>query len=315
MPSPDQTRRDALREGVIGLGAHSARKSYYPELRRRLEELEAAQIELEAYQQDLEQQVAARTAELQSSNEELKDATLAKDEFLTSMSHELRTPLNSIIGFSDIMLREMAGPVTEEQTLQLGMINNAGHHLLALVNQILDLAKIESGEAGIRLEPFDLCEVVEEVVGLVQPQADRKGLTISTGVCVATLFVMSDRQRVLQILLNLAGNAVKFTDSGSVTISAEDSGDDLVVSVSDTGPGIDPASQPDVWEPFRQVPLGNGAKPEGTGLGLSISRELAMLLGGSLTLKSTPGTGSTFALHLPLGKKSDNPGRNGGKRG
>jgi len=300
MPSRDHSRRDALREGVIGLGAHSARKSYYPELRRRLEELEAAQTELEAYQQDLERQVAARTEELQRSNEDLQYATLAKDEFLTSMSHELRTPLNSIIGFTDIMLREMAGPITEEQTRQLGMVNNAGHYLLALVNQILDLSKIESGEVGVSLDRFSICETIKDVVELMQPQAAQKGLTISRGPCPAALTVISDRQRVTQILVNLAGNAVKFTASGGVEITVEARDDELAIRVADTGPGIDSSAQPGIWEPFHQVTIAGGVKPEGTGLGLSISRELAQLLGGSISLESTPGRGSTFSLHLPL---------------
>ncbi|MHB1341851.1 MAG: sensor histidine kinase [Coriobacteriia bacterium] len=299
MPSPERTRKEELREGVIGLGAHSARKSYYPELRRRLEELEIAQAELCAYQQDLEEQVAARTEELRRSNEGLKHATQAKDQFLTSMSHELRTPLNSIIGFTDIILRGLAGPMTDEQERQLGMVNNAGRHLLALINQILDLAKIESGETAPDLQPFDLGAVMDEVVELMRPQAETKGLAVSAECSLASLFVMSDRGRVMQILLNLAGNAVKFTHSGEVRIEALETDHEIIISVSDTGPGIDPERHADVWEPFHQVAHSDGSKPEGTGLGLSISRELAILLNGSLELDSTPGRGSVFSLHLP----------------
>ncbi len=300
MPSPDSTRRETLREGVIGLGAHSARKSYYPELRRRLEELEATQSELTAYQQDLERQVAARTEELQQSNEELIHATLAKDQFLASVSHELRTPLNSIIGFTDLMLREMAGPVTEEQERQLGMVNQAGRHLLSLINQILDLAKIESGEAAGEFDSFDLCAAIEEVVDLVRPQALEKGLTLSADLTLASCLVVSDRQRIVQILLNLVGNAIKFTVKGGVTIETEANGDEVVVRVSDTGPGIEPASQAGIWEPFHQVARSDSTTPTGTGLGLPISRDLAVMLGGSIALESVPGSGSTFSLHLPL---------------
>ncbi|PKQ19820.1 MAG: hypothetical protein CVT66_08150 [Actinobacteria bacterium HGW-Actinobacteria-6] len=400
---------EALRAGVIGLGAHSARKSYYPELQKRIDQLElfralldgsndaimllrlpegtvvdanqaAAEllaingaiatlsetiptafattlldalnghkdIRLEAdlgsdntpyeidartisvndrdfaivvarditdrrladeskreHRRRLETEVTNRTEELRRTNEQLVQATRAKDEFLASMSHELRTPLNSVIGFSDIMLRGLAGDTTEEQQRQLVMVNNAGKHLLALINQVLDLAKIESGQAEVKLEPFDACELVERVAELVSAQAADKGLKLEIECELAVPQITSDRQRVLQILLNLAGNAVKFTERGTVGMSLDCEGDVLVFRVSDSGTGIPPHEQLDVWEPFRQGAVRGEMKPAGTGLGLSISRELAALLGGSLELESSSAEGSTFALRLPHPCKPD----------
>lgn len=300
MHSPDPARRHALREGVIGLGAHSTRKSYYPELRRRLEELEEAHAQLRAYQRDLERQVSERTEELRRSNEELRHATLAKDHFLTSMSHELRTPLNSIIGFTSLIQQGTSGPVNEEQVRQLGIVNNAGHHLLELINQILDLAKIEAGESDTLLEEFSVTESLSDAVELLSAQAEEKGLRLIVDTTQAPSAILSDRRRFSQILLNLVGNAVKFTDAGSVTLKVGTEDEHLVVSVTDTGPGISPERQADVFEPFHQALLANGIKPGGTGLGLSISRELATLLGGTISLASTPGAGSCFTLRLPL---------------
>ena len=300
MPSPDTPRRDELRQGVIGLGEHSARKSYYPELRRRLEELERAKAELETYRDDLERQVAARTEELRRSNEELQEATRAKDRFLTNMSHELRTPLNSIIGFTDLMARGVSGPVTAEQIRQLGLVGNAGRHLLGLINEILGLARIEAGEMPVRLEPFEILPAVAEAAGIIAPQAEDKGLLFAVEDRGAAGTIISDRQRFLQILLNLLGNAVKFTDAGSVTIIAAVTDETLIVEVCDTGPGIAPAHHDEIWQPFHQVPPQRGGKAKGTGLGLSITRELAVLLGGSVFLRSAPNVGSTFGVRLPL---------------
>lgn len=299
MPSRDETRREQLRQGVIGLGEHSARKSYYPELRRRLEELERAQEELTAYRDDLERQVAARTEELRRSNEELREATRTKDQFLANMSHELRTPLNSIIGFTDLLRRGLTGPVTDEQVQQLDLVYNAGRHLLGLISDILDLAKIESGEMVPTYEPFEVRDVVDEAAGIVAPQAREKGLALLLEISDVPDTIVSDRQRFLQILLNLLGNAVKFTNDGSVTVTVSCPADELILEVHDTGPGIHPVFQADVWKPFHQVRPERGGKPVGTGLGLSITRELVTMLGGSVSLRSSPGEGSTFVVRLP----------------
>lgn len=261
--------------------------------RRRAEESQRE------HQRRLEAEVASRTEELRRANEELLHATRAKDQFLASMSHELRTPLNSVIGFSDVMLRGLAGDITDEQQRQLVMVNNAGKHLLALINQVLDLSKIESGMAEIVSERFDPCALLAEVAELVAHQAAEKGLRLDVACGAAIPAIESDRQRVLQILLNLAGNAVKFTESGTVSLRIACEADTLVFSVSDTGPGIRPHEQIDIFEPFRQGTFDDAVKPPGTGLGLSISRELALLLGGTLTLTQSTPQGSTFTLRLP----------------
>ncbi|MHB1477551.1 MAG: sensor histidine kinase [Coriobacteriia bacterium] len=299
-PSPDNTSREKLRQGVIGLGDHSARKSYYPELRSRLEELERAQAELSAHKDNLERQVAKRTEELRQSNEELWEATRAKDRFLTNMSHELRTPMNSIIGFTALILEGISGPLTDEQARQLRMVNNAGHYLLGMIEEILDLAKVESGEMEPEFGPFSVKSAIDEAVSIIEPQAADKGLSLTAEYCDAPETITSDRQRFLQVLINLMGNAVKFTETGSVSLIASSDGEHLLVDVSDTGPGIDPAYHEYIWQPFHQIAPPSGGKWKGTGLGLSITRELVTLLGGSVTLESTSGSGATFTVRLPL---------------
>lgn len=301
-PSPENSREE-LRQGVIGLGDHSARKSYYPELRRRLEELERTQAELSAHKADLERQVAERTEELRRSNEELQEATLAKDRFLTNMSHELRTPLNSIIGFTDLILGGVSGPLTEDQSRQLRVVNNAGHYLLGMIEEILDLAKVESGQMALEFKAFSVASAIDEAVGIIEPQAAYKGLTLDAECRDVPASITSDRQRFLQVLINLMGNAVKFTDSGSVSVRASSEGEALLIEISDTGPGIDPAYHEYIWQPFHQVAPTSGGKSKGTGLGLSITRELVTLLGGGISLASAPGHGATFIVRLPIDPK------------
>jgi len=298
-PSPENSREE-LRQGVIGLGDHSARKSYYPELRRRLEELERAQAELSAHKADLELQVAERTKELRKSNEELREATLAKDRFLTNMSHELRTPLNSIIGFTELILDGIAGPLTDDQSRQLRVVNNAGHYLLGLIEDILDLTKVESGELALEFKTFSVASAIDEAISIIEPQASSKGLELRTEYRNAPQTITSDWQRLLQVLINLMGNAVKFTDAGSVSVLASSEGDELLIEVSDTGSGIDPAYHEYIWQPFHQVAPSSGGKSRGTGLGLSITRELVTLLGGRISVRSAPQRGSTFSVRLPV---------------
>ncbi len=281
----------------------------------------AAEESLRAFNASLQQIVEERTAELRTANEELllatrelrrsndelmalnvelREVSETRSAFLRSMSHELRTPLNSIIGFSRILLTGMAGPTTDEQVRQLEMINHSGRHLLEIVNDILDLSRVDAGKVEVAAEPFDLAELACEVLGVVRPIADEKGLSLRLDEPDGPLEVVSDRVKVRQILLNLAGNAVKFTGEGSVTIVVGRSAPGMVaVAVVDTGPGIPPEDQDGVFGEFAQVSKRRHPEVEGSGLGLAICRALAALLGGAVTLSSEVGSGSTFRLLLP----------------
>ncbi len=264
-------------------------------------ERKRAELDLQELNAELEQRIAARTRELEAAMRRAQDADRVKSAFLATMSHELRTPLNSVIGFTGVLLQELPGPLNEEQRRQLGMVQNGARHLLELINDVLDLSKIEAGQLGLAHAPFPLAEVVETVGRSVAPQARAKGLALHVRVDPGTGLVVSDRRRVAQILLNVAGNAIKFTDAGSVHVTCAVVGEGrwVEVSVEDTGIGIHPGDLDRVFRPFQQVDGTISRHHEGTGLGLAISRSLADLLGGTLTVRSTPGTGSTFTLRLP----------------
>lgn len=263
--------------------------------------------------ESLEQLVAERTNELLAANEQLgyvnedlehtldvlREANEAKSAFLRSMSHELRTPLNSIIGFSRILGSGLGGPVTDEQLRQLEMINNSGHHLLSLVNDLLDLARIEAGKIEVNFEELDVAETVRDVVSTVTPEAEAKGLVLVVEVPEGPVSVRSDQVRLRQILLNLLGNAIKFTEEGTVTLRLTRGAPGLVeFSVIDTGPGVPEEIRDDVFVEFVQGTTGDAPRA-GAGLGLAISRGLAHLLGGMLTLEQSSAAGSTFTLRLP----------------
>jgi signal transduction histidine kinase len=217
------------------------------------------------------------------------------------MSHELRTPLNSVIGFSGILLGGMAGDLTEEQGRQVEMISNAGRHLLDLINDVLDLAKVEAGKFELEPEAFVPVDVLEEVSATVQPLAQEKGLSLSMECdredCPT---VWADRRKMHQVLLNLLGNAVKFTEEGTVTVSCRCAGPELTLSVADTGVGIAEEDLPTIFEEFRQLEAQETGKPKGTGLGLPLSRKLARMMGGDIAVRSAPGEGSVFEVTIPV---------------
>jgi signal transduction histidine kinase len=223
------------------------------------------------------------------------------------MSHELRTPLNSIIGFTGILLRELAGPLNAEQAKQLGMVQGSARHLLELINDVLDLSKIEAGQLEVRHEPLDLLELVGRVTDSVKPLAEKKGLTLRLHAPATLTPLVSDRRRVEQILLNLLNNAIKFTDRGDVTLTVEpvlNAGSQqpelLRLCVADTGIGMAESELAQLFLPFRQLDSGLERRHEGTGLGLAICRRLTQLLGGTIGVKSSPGQGSVFTLSLPM---------------
>ncbi|HSW05012.1 sensor histidine kinase [Aquabacterium sp.] len=258
-----------------------------------------AEDALRAANEQLEQRVAERTAELTRANERLRELDRLKSEFLATMSHELRTPLNAILGFSGLLRNGRSGPLNPEQQRQLGLVQGAGTHLLALINDLLDLSQIESGRMALRREAFDLAEVLAEVCQTLQPAAQAKQLLLHDDIAPGALGMRGDRRKVYQVLLNLAHNGVKFTDHGEVVLRAHREGGEMRITVADTGIGIPFEQQPLLFEAFRQLDGSLSRRREGTGLGLYFSRRLVGLMGGSITVDSTPGRGSVFSVTLP----------------
>lgn len=250
----------------------------------------------------LEERVSERTAELAIARDRAESADRLKSAFLATMSHELRTPLNSIIGFTGILLQGLAGPLNEEQRKQLEMVQGSSRHLLALINDVLDISKIEAGQLEVSSSAFDLRDSIVRVTGTVQPMAEKAGLSLSVDIAPDIGPFVSDRRRVEQILLNLLNNAIKFTEKGSIAVSARIEPPAIRVSVTDTGIGIKPEDLDTLFRPFRQIDSGLTRQREGTGLGLAICNRLAELLGGEITVTSEWGRGSVFTLVLPAGR-------------
>ena len=240
---------------------------------------------------------------LQEKNVELESANLAKDRFLASMSHELRTPLNAIIGFTGTLLMKLPGPLTGDQSKQLQTIQSSAKHLLSLINDLLDLAKIESGKVALSIEPVVCQGVVEEVRTTLRPLAEKKGLKLRVEVPQREVVLSTDRRALSQILLNLTNNAIKFTEQGEIHLELghqRDNGPALtLISVRDSGVGIRAEDQAKLFQAFSQVGRANSRRYEGTGLGLHLSQKLAELLGGRISFVSEHGKGSTFTLTLP----------------
>ncbi len=261
----------------------------------RAEGLREREAALQRLNEELELRVQMRT-------EELEQASLAKDHFLATMSHELRTPLNAVIGFTGTLLMRLPGPLTQDQEKQLSIVQSSARHLLSLINDLLDLTKIESGKVELQLEAVPLREVVAEVITSLRPLARAKGLLLGSEIPEESLLVRADRRALSQILLNLAGNGIKFTEEGEVRIAAtagaEGGRSVVALSVIDTGVGIRPEDQARLFQPFTQLGDTTQHRAGGTGLGLHLSQRLATLLGGEVRCQSEPGRGSTFTLVL-----------------
>ena len=240
------------------------------------------------------------SADLSVALDAASEASRAKSAFLASMSHELRTPLNAVIGFSDVMHAELFGPLSPRYKAYAADIQQSGSHLLALINDVLDLSRLDAQQARLQEENFDIADLIEEVLRMLRPDAGKAGLTLLAEVAPDLPLLNADRRRIKQILINLAGNAVKFTpDGGQVRLAAHRTASALILSVSDTGIGIAQEDIPRAMERFGQVDSSLSRKYEGTGLGLPLARQLAELHGGQLILGSAPGVGTTVTVNLP----------------
>ncbi len=239
---------------------------------------------------------------LQELNTQLESANRAKDRFLASMSHELRTPLNAVIGFTGTLLMELPGPLNPEQQRQLEIVQSSARHLLSLINDMLDLAKIESGKIELTFESVRIDAVVEDVASALAAAAHAKGLSFTSHVDATA--VVTDRRALHQILLNLTNNAIKFTESGSVRIDVAPARMQgkraIAIAVSDTGIGIREEDRDRLFQAFEQIDRSNTRRYEGTGLGLHLSLNLTQILGGELGVQSEYQRGSTFTLLLPI---------------
>jgi signal transduction histidine kinase len=220
------------------------------------------------------------------------------------MSHELRTPLTAVIGYADLLASETSGQLSPKQAEQVGRIRASAWHLVSIIDEILTFARVEAGREQVRRERLDAVEIARAACELLEPQARARGLELHADIPPGPLWIRSDPGKLRQILLNLLGNAVKFTDEGGVFLTVSPEGDDgLAFSVRDTGPGIPPEHVERIFEPFTQADQSATRLKGGTGLGLAVSRSLARLLGGDVTVESTLGVGSTFTLRLPVGEE------------
>jgi len=269
-------------------------------------ESKQAEEELRKHREHLEELVKERTSELERKSRGLEQANIKlqgldrlKSMFIASMSHELRTPLNSIIGFTGIILQGMTGEVTEEQQKQLTMVKNSAKHLLALINDVIDVSKIEAGKVELAIEEFDLSGLIQEVRDSFKAGAEEKGLKLSLEM-PERLVIKSDERRTKQVLVNLMGNAVKFTDRGKIEIKLTKKDRMAEISVKDTGIGIKREYMNELFKAFSQIPVEDRPKQEGTGLGLYLSKKIASLLGGEINVESEVGKGSVFTFSLPI---------------
>ena len=238
--------------------------------------------------------------EIEEKGRELEAASRHKSQFLANMSHELRTPLNSVLGFTELLVDGIYGELPEKAKATVSRVQANGRHLLGLINDVLDLSKIEAGQLTLALDDYPVGQIVRSAVTAVEPLARSKGLTLAATVAENLPLGRGDERRLTQVLLNLAGNAVKFTETGAVDILAHAVDGHFEITVRDTGPGIAPEDQALIFEEFQQVDNSSTRQKGGTGLGLAISKRIIEMHGGTISVESGPGSGSTFRMKIPI---------------
>ncbi|MEI8246183.1 MAG: response regulator [Lentisphaerota bacterium] len=281
---------------VEGILAYHKIKEFSKQMEHQNRELETQKQELSAQASELMEQ----NTELEMQKTQLNEASQLKTNFLSNMSHELRTPLNSVIALSGVLNRRLASRIPEEEYSYLEVIERNGKHLLELINDILDISRIEAGREDMEITQFDVNNLIAEVVSMIQPQAEQKKIELLHPAGDAELLITGDADKCRHILQNLIGNAVKFTEKGKVEITAARSGGNILIKVTDTGIGISENHLVHIFDKFRQADGSTSRRFGGTGLGLAIARELAALLGGAIAVKSVSGRGSEFTLSLPV---------------
>jgi signal transduction histidine kinase len=259
-------------------------------------ELVLAKLDAQNLAHDLEARVAARTAELERARQRAEEANLAKSRFLANMSHELRTPLNAIMGYAEIVEEDLAAGNTAKSAGDLARVRSAAQHLLGLINEVLDLSRVEAGKLDLSIAAVDLDALARDALQTVVPAAAKNGTTCTLVAESELGALATDGGRLRQCLLNLLSNAAKFTSDGRIVLSVRRTGDGVAFEVTDTGIGISPEDQARLFQPFVQVDASETRAFDGTGLGLAITRRLAQALGGDVTVWSERGRGSTFTL-------------------
>jgi len=275
----------------------------YHKMRKFSEQLELQNSELGVQKTALESQsveLTAQNTELEMQKKQLSEASQLKTNFLSNMSHELRTPLNSVIALSGVLSRRLVKTIPDEELSYLEVIERNGRNLLTLINDILDISRIEAGREEIEIAKFNVNQLIAEIISTIQPQAKQKDLVLVQTAIAPDLYITSDANKCQHILQNLIANAVKFTEKGKVEVRSQQNGKNIEISVSDTGIGISKSHQPHIFDEFRQADSSTSRKFGGTGLGLAIAKKYANLLGGTISVKSTVGQGSEFLLVLPM---------------
>ncbi len=291
-----------LNSRIEGILAYHKIKEFSAKLEHQNSELEAQKTELTSQSSEL----TVQNSELEMQKKQLDGASRLKTNFLSNMSHELRTPLNSVIALSGVLGRRLANKIPEEEYSYLEVIGRNGKLLLLLINDILDISRIEAGREEIEITTFNANSLIADVAGMIQPQAEQKCIELLHAGSEVNLTVTSDARKCRHILQNLIGNAVKFTETGRVAINSRQNNKNIEITVTDTGIGIDSTHLPHIFDEFRQADGSTSRKFGGTGLGLAIAKKYANLLGGTIFVSSSPGTGSEFRLVLPARYVAEN---------
>lgn len=293
---------DTLTARIEGVLAYQKMQAFTKQLEYQNSELEAQKTEMSAQSSELMEQ----NRELEIQKVQLSEASRLKTNFLSNMSHELRTPLNSVIALSGVLNRRLANKIPDDEYSYLEVIERNGKHLLSLINDILDISRIEAGREEIEITKFSSKNLISEVVSMIQAQAKQKNIELIQKTDETELFIQGDSDKCRHILQNLIGNAVKFTEKGKVEISSKRNGNNIEITVTDTGIGIASTHLAHIFDEFRQADAGTSRRFGGTGLGLAIAKKYANLLGGTITVQSSLGKGSSFTLSLPLNYNPEN---------